>query len=271
MIQPVARVPVSIWRGAAARAGRRAIPEETPLAITYDRATYAVMLGTPADLRDFALGFSLSEGVIGDPAEILDCVPHAVAGGIEVRIDLASARRDALLARRRHIAGPGGCGLCGMDSLAEALAPLPRVGAGPRLDGAMIADAMAALAGAQALNRETHGMHAAGYYLPGSGLVLLREDVGRHNALDKLIGAMAGAGRAGEGGLLVLSSRLSIELVQKAARAGIAAIAAISTPTALAVRAAEAAGITLIGIARADGFEVFTHPSRIEGAIADVA
>ena len=276
MIQPSAKVSVRLWRDGQDRVSQRAIPEETPLALTYDRATYAVMLGTPRDLEDFALGFSLSEGVIDDPAEILDLAVLPQEQGIELRMDLAPARRTALMERRRHMAGLGGCGLCGIESLDQALRPLPRVGAGPALEAGTIAAAMEALAPGQSLNHETHAVHAAGFFLPGTGMLAVREDVGRHNALDKLIGALARDGIATGQGVAVLSSRVSIELVQKAARAGMAMIAAISAPTALAVRAAEAACITLIGVARADGFEVFTHPERVKrgrvkNAIADVA
>ncbi len=274
---PVARPPsVSverlIWRDGTALSGARTIAEETPVALTYGRATHAVMMATPADLRDFALGFSLAEGIVRGPDEIeaLDVVE--VDDGIELRMDLVTERQVGLARRQRRITGPGGCGLCGMDSLAEALRPAPKVVSDVAFTAADIHAARASMAGAQHLNALTRAVHAAGFWTRRQGLVLLREDVGRHNALDKLLGAMAWARHRGADGIVVLSSRISVEMVQKAAVSGSPVIVAVSAPTALAVRTAEAAGLTLIGIARDDGFEVFTHPNRImTGPVRHVA
>ena len=255
--------PRTIWRGDSAAAGAREIPEETPVALTYGRATHAVMMATPADLRDFALGFSLAEGIVQGPADIetLDIV--AVEDGIELRMDLVPARQSGLTRRQRRITGLGGCGLCGMDSLAEAVRPVPIVAGDRRFSPTDISAAQAALTNAQPLNALTRAVHAAAFWTPEDGLVLAREDVGRHNALDKLMGAMAWSGLRTARGLLLLSSRVSVEMVQKAGAMGAPVVVAVSAPTALAVRTAEAAGITLIGIARDDSFEVFTHTHRI--------
>lgn len=259
----VRRVPSAVHRGSAAVPGLRAVPEETPVAFTYERSTYAVMMATPADLADFALGFSLTEGVIERPADLrsLDIVTHET--GIELRMRLASDRADRLFERKRRLTGPVGCGLCGIESLAGALPPVPPVGPGIAVAPETIASALQAMVGAQALNRQARALHAAGLFLPGQGLVGSREDVGRHNALDKLIGDLTARGIQGAAGLVVVTSRVSIEMVHKAAVLGSTVIVAVSAPTALGVRAAEAAGITLIAIARDDGFEVFTHPHRL--------
>ncbi len=260
-----AAVPVgrTVWRGNASVDGDRLVAEESAVALTYNRTTHAVMLATPADLEDFAYGFSLSEGIIGDIADIdgLDVV--AVPAGIELRMDLAAERLEALTRRQRRLAGPSGCGLCGLDSLTAAIRPVASVPVGQVFTPEMIQAAMQSMPPGQTLNAVTRAVHAAAFWTPAKSLVALREDVGRHNALDKLAGALARGRTAVDHGVVVLSSRVSVEMVQKAASLGAPVIVAVSAPTALAIRTADAAGITLIGIARSDGFEVFTHPDRI--------
>ena len=265
MAPPVVRVPCSIWRPTGVTEGMRAIPEETAVAFTYDTGTYAVMMATPQDLEDFAVGFSLTERVIqaADGIEQLEIVESEL--GIELRMWLKAPEGAALSGRRRRIAGPTGCGLCGIESLAEAMRPPPEVGQGPAFTPDQVMTAMGSLGPSQTLNQATRAVHGAALWEPARGLVALRQDVGRHNALDKLAGALARSQISAANGLLVLTSRVSIEMVQKAAAIGITVIVAVSAPTALAVRMAEAAGITLLAIARADGFEVFTHPHRITG------
>lgn len=250
---------VPSWRGDTL--GQRCVPEEVAVALTYNRATHAVMMATPLDLEDFAVGFSRAEGIIASPAELqeLEVIPAPL--GIEIRMWIGDEHLARLDRRRRQIAGPTGCGLCGMDSLADAMQAPPVVPPGRTWRQTDVADAVASLAPAQVLNHQTRGVHAAGFWR--DGLVAVREDVGRHNALDKLTGALLRAGVDPAVGILVLTSRVSVELVQKAAGAGIGLLAAVSVPTALAIRVAEAAGITLVAVARADGFEVFTHPYRV--------
>jgi FdhD protein len=263
-LPPTRAVASETWRhGAPAPGALREIPEETPLAITFNRETYAVMMGTPADLEDFATGFSLTEGIVVAPADILslDVLEHA--NGIELRMELADPRLAALTARRRRIAGPTGCGLCGIDSLAEAARPPRAVPAGRTLAADAITRAMRAIEPLQVLNRATRAVHAAALWTPEHGIRLLREDVGRHNALDKLVGAATRAGWSAADGAVLLSSRVSIEMVQKAAVLGAPVLAAVSAPTAHAVRMAQAAGMTLVAIARHDGFEVFCGGHRI--------
>ena len=263
-VQPVSRIA---WRDGTASDGMRPLAEETPVAMTYNRETFAVMLASPADLEDFATGFSLSEGIIRHPADLVELETVAVPDGIELRMALPPDLLDALARRRRHLAGPSGCGLCGLDSLASAVRPVPPVIGTARFSPAHIRAAMASMPAAQAMNGLTRAVHAAGFWRPDTGLIALREDVGRHNALDKLAGALARQNADTSQGILLLSGRVSLEMVQKAATLGVPAIAAISAPTAMAVRVAEDAGITLIGVARDDGFEVFSRAGRIEGRL----
>ncbi len=254
----------SRWREGALDDGVRILAEERAVAIVYDASTYAVMMATPLDLEDFALGLSLTEGVIASAEEVASIEIAEGALGMEARVWLKPGRpRDALAARRRRLAGPTGCGLCGIDSLAEAVRAPPKVAAGVTLSGGQVLEAVDALGRAQALGLLTRAVHAAGFWSPAEGLLVAREDVGRHNALDKLAGALARAGVAGAGGAVVLTSRVSVEMVQKAAVIGTGVLIAVSAPTTLAVATAERAGLTLVAVARADGFEVFTHPDRI--------
>ena len=272
MMQPSQIVRRQIWREGGVSSGNRSIPEETAVALTYNGGTYAVMMATPQDLEDFAVGFGVSEGLISSSTDIdsLEIVP--LDGGVELRTWLSKPKADRLQERRRHIAGPTGCGLCGIESIAEALRPAAVMGLGRQFSSDQIMAAMRKLPLLQKLNAETHAVHAAAFWNSTSGIVALREDVGRHNALDKLSGALARAPVVGNDGIILLTSRVSVEMVQKSAVIGAPLIVSVSAPTALAVRMADAAGITLAAIARADGFEVFTHPCRISSeAVVNVA
>lgn len=262
-VPPPARcVPRQAWRDGSTLFGERTLAEEVPVAFSYDGATHAVLMATPDDLEDFALGFSYTEGIITAAAEIAELAVVSVADGIVLRMWLMGDRSDAFAARRRRFVGPAGCGMCGLESLAEANRTIPTPSYDLQVSWRDIAEAVAALPAGQQLNMQTRGVHAAAFWQPDQGLVL-REDVGRHNALDKLAGALLHTGWSAAEGVIVLSSRISIELVQKAAMMGAAIIVGVSAPTALAVRIAESSGLTLLGIARDDGFEVFTHPERI--------
>jgi FdhD protein len=252
------------WTSAESAAeGLRTLAEETPVALTHDGSTTAVMMATPADLEDFGVGFSLTEGLVEAPDEIGELEIAICDLGVEVRMWLAGERAARLAARRRRLAGPTGCGLCGLDSLAEAARPARRLegGGDARVTASQLLAAMAQMEAAQSIGPATRAVHAAGLWTAGG--LLVREDVGRHNALDKLVGAAARAGLTAGDGVLLLTSRVSVEMVQKAAVLGAPILCAMSAPTALAVRTAEAAGLTLVAVARADGFEVFTHPGRV--------
>jgi len=240
--------------------GVRAVAEESAIAFTYGRTTYAVMMATPSDLEDFAYGFSFTEGV-ARPDEIaeLEIVEHP--RGLELRMSLVDDRDVALLNRRRRLAGPVGCGLCGVESLEAAITPVRRVDSAIAVDRDTVFAALSRLGAHQRLNAETRAVHGAGFWpLGANDFQCVREDVGRHNALDKLCGALKGDA---SGGVVFLTSRVSIEMVQKSAAMGAAIVVAVSAPTALAIETAREAAITLVAVARDDAFEVFTHPQRI--------
>lgn len=266
MPQPILRVPRSVWRTNSFSPGERAIPEETAVAFTFNTASYAVMMATPQDFEDFAFGFSLTEGVVYscDAIESVEVVEEDI--GIELRIWLKVPHAAEFLGRRRKMAGPTGCGLCGIESLIEAMRPPPKVREGLVVTPDQIMTAIESLFPLQLLNHESRAVHAAGFWEPNRGLAAVREDVGRHNALDKLAGALVREHTTADQGIVLLTSRVSVEMVQKSAAIGVPIIVAVSAPTALAIRMADAAGITLAAIARKDGFEVFTHAHRVTGA-----
>lgn len=261
-MKPTLSVDSQIWRGRTSKSAR-VVAAEVPVAFVYDGGTEAVMMATPADLEDFALGFSLNDGVVASADDITSLEIVDVEQGIELRMLLRQRNRDALVTRRRKRAGPVGCGLCGVESIDEALPRLPRVPASLRVSAHEVVDAMRNLAPLQQLNSQTRAVHAAAFYVPGEGIVAAREDVGRHNALDKLAGALARENRNASDGVILMTSRVSVELVQKAAMMDAPILAAVSAPTALALREADAANVTVIGIVRDDGCEIFTHPERV--------
>lgn len=239
----------------------RMVAEESPVALVHDGSATAVLMASPTDLEDLALGFTLTEGLVDDLGSVRAIEVVRQSLGFEARIWLAHDASVRLAARRRRLAGPTGCGLCGIESLSEAVRAAPRVQAELQVRPEALIAAMAAMSERQGLGVETRAAHAAAFWRSGA-IVALREDVGRHNALDKLAGALAGAGEP-TAGVVLLTSRVSVEMVQKSAALGAPVICAISAPTTLAVEAAQAAGVTLAAVCRADGFEVFSHPHRI--------
>jgi len=260
-------------RAGVATPGSRALPEEVPVALSFGGTTQAVMMATPADLHDFGVGFALSEAIVRSADDIVSVEIVEADQGFDVQMQLNDDVQSTFSARRRKMAGPVGCGLCGIESIEEALRALPgRQDVTLAVSTDDVREAVRTLSMHQKLRAETGAVHAAGFYRPGEGMACVREDVGRHNALDKLIGAMAHAGLKPADGAIVITSRVSVDMVQKAVIAGTGLLIAVSAPTALAVRTAEAAGLTLVGIARGADFEIFTRPDRIaQGRTSDVA
>ncbi|WP_137929709.1 formate dehydrogenase accessory sulfurtransferase FdhD [Mesorhizobium comanense] len=267
--QPISQTSRLAHRATGTAPANRMVPEETPVAFSFAGTTHAVMMASPADFEDFALGFSLTEGIIASPDEIEAIEVEDHGAGIDIQIRLKDQANTRFEARRRRLAGPVGCGLCGIESIEEAMRSVDAVGASKLTLGATdITSAVRLLSKVQPLHAETGAVHAAGFYIPGKGVVMAREDVGRHNALDKLAGALAKAGIDGSTGAVVVTSRVSVEMVQKTAAIGSAFIMAVSAPTALAIRTAEDAGMTLVALVRGDDFDVFTHPERVAYGVA---
>ncbi|MFL6709801.1 MAG: formate dehydrogenase accessory sulfurtransferase FdhD [Massilia sp.] len=240
-----------------------ALAEEVPVALEYNGVSHAVMLATPADLAEFALGFSLSEGIIDTPRQCYGIELEHGATGITAHIDIAAGAFARLKERRRTLAGRTGCGLCGVDSLDQVLRPLAYLAPTRALSAAAIRAALEQLTAHQPINRNTGAMHAALWCGRDGAPRLAFEDVGRHNALDKLIGGLHAQQADLADGFALITSRASVEMVQKAATVGIAALVAISAPTALAARAAQACGLTLVAFARGGGFTAYAHAINI--------
>ena len=263
---------MTAWRDGRVARDERRLAEEAAVAISYNGSTHAVLMATPDDLEDLAVGFSFTEGIIDQVAAIENIAIVSYDSGLDVQIRVSSDISERLARRRRTMAGPVGCGLCGLESLDAATRTLPPVDASVTFPAEGIAMAARSLAELQPLNASTGAVHAAGFFMPTGALAVVREDVGRHNALDKLVGALLRDGLEASSGGFVVTSRVSVELVQKTALAGCGLLAAISAPTALAIRTATEAGVTIAAVVRGADFEVFSHPRRITtGALADVA
>lgn len=257
-------VPVQRWKQGCITGTTDFVTEEVPVALVYHGVPHVVMLATPADLEDYAVGFTVSEGLVGDPREIQSVEVERLAESIEVKIGIAGERFSELLRRRRNLTGRSGCGLCGAETVEEAIRPPVKVANGPKVSAADLHAALIQLESLQPVNARTGSIHAAAWAVPGKGIQLVREDVGRHNALDKVIGALVRAGADVGAGYAVITSRASFEMVQKAAAAGITFMVAVSAPTGLAIRMAEQTGLTLVGFARRDQHVVYAHPERLQ-------
>mgnify|MGYP003606342599 CR=1 FL=1 len=239
------------------------VAEEVAIALVYNGISHAVMMATPCDLEDFARGFSLTERIVGKPSEIYDIEVEPSGRGLEVRLEIAAQRMAGLQERRRSLAGRTGCGLCGVDSLEAALREVPAVAQPRPVSRQAIERAIAALPAQQRINRASGATHAAAWASLDGMLLAVREDVGRHNALDKLAGALARSDATTMGGFVVVTSRCSYELVQKAAAIGASAIAAVSAPTSLAIETAEQAGVALVAFVREGRLTAYACTDRI--------
>jgi FdhD protein len=242
------------------------LAEETPVTLVYNLAPHAVMMATPCDLEDFAVGFSLTEGIVRRASDITGMSVVRYGRGVELQIEIPTVLTAAVRERHRRLSGRTGCGICGASSVDEVFRELPPVRAGTPIQASAITHAMHELIERQPLNDETGAVHAAAWARRDGALMFVREDVGRHNALDKLVGAVVNAGIPPHDGFVVVTSRASFELVQKAAILGAPLLAAVSAPTALAVRVAHSVGLTLVGYARDERLTVYTHSARIPTA-----
>jgi formate dehydrogenase accessory protein FdhD len=263
--QPVAEAGYRLLRrDGSSEAQAEPVAEEVPVAMVYNGLSHVVMMASPTDLEDFALGFSLTEGIVGSKSEFGGCEIARAGEGIEARIEISGRAFFRLKEHRRALQGRTGCGLCGVESLDQALRDLPKLDSELRVGAQAIHRALDALPGLQGLNRITHALHAAAFCQPDGRIVGVREDVGRHNAFDKLIGALARDGIDAGSGFAVITSRCSFEMAQKAISAGIPVLAAVSAPTHLAIKLAGNHDLTLLALARSDSMKLFTGMRRIQ-------
>ena len=259
-----AEVEIERWSGGALSHTTDLVAEEMPVALVYHDVPHVVMLATPADLEDYGVGFTLSEGLVARAEEIRGVEVAYGALSADVHISVAWERFTQLLQRRRNLTGRTGCGLCGAESAADAIRECGPVPAGVSVTSAALHAAIGELSGRQPINARTGSVHAAAWVVPGEGIKVVREDVGRHNALDKTIGALSRAHADFTAGYMLITSRASYEMVQKCATVGISLLVALSAPTAFAVRLAQRSGLTLVAFARADQHVVYAHPHRVK-------
>lgn len=258
-------VLVDRWRDGRIEHVPDRVAEEVPVALTYHGISHVVMLATPSDLEDLAAGFTLSEGIVASPSEILSLeASQHDDGNFEVRIGIAAERFANLLRRQRNTSGRTGCGLCGAATFEDAIRTPAPIVSDLSISGAQLHEALIEIRKHQRINSETGSVHAAAWVVPGEGIRLVREDVGRHNALDKVIGALIRSEEDFTRGWFLITSRASYEMVQKTAVVGVPLLAAVSAPTAFAVRLADASGLTLVGFAREHQHVVYTHSSRLK-------
>ena len=254
---------VERWQGNNRTVQQDYIAEEVPVSLVYNEVPHVVMLVTPTNLEDFALGFSITEGLVESPSELLSSRVYYHANGIEVRLKVPNNRFCNIANKGRNLTGRTGCGLCGASTLEQAVRDAKSVQGGLSISATELNAALEDIKQHQCVNQLTGAVHAAAWIVPGLGVQYVREDVGRHNALDKLIGLLLRLGKNPAAGYVIMTSRASYELVQKATSVGIAFLATMSAPTGLAIRMADDAGMTLVGFLRGNQHTVYTHPNRL--------
>jgi len=258
------QITVDRWRDGRHDQRQDYIAEEVPISLIYNGVPHVVMLATPTNLEEFALGFSITEGIIKSPQELLSARVYNRSNGIEVQVKIPDQRFQCMSDKGRNLTGRTGCGLCGASTLKQAIRqPNPVSNGDLTLSATELRSALTDIKQHQKLNQLTGAVHAAAWAVPGQGILDIREDIGRHNALDKLIGFLLRTGKDLSAGFIIVTSRASYEMVQKTAWVGISLLAAISAPTGLAIRLADEAGLTLIGFARDDQHVIYTHPQRL--------
>ena len=255
-------VSVDRWQNGVATCVDDFVAEEVPVVLMYNGVSHVVMLATPTNLDDFALGFSLTEGIIAQASELQSVKVYQRANGVEVQLKIPEERFQGLASKGRNLTGRTGCGLCGATTLKQAIKPPRWVQSDLKITASQLTSALYALPMQQKLNQLTGAIHAVAWVNPEEGIVELREDVGRHNALDKLIGALLKRNTDFTSGFMVTTSRASYEMVQKATAVGVAILVAISAPTALAILLAQESGLTLIGFSRESSCVIYSHPQR---------
>ena len=258
------QVAVERWSNGVLATTTDLVAEEVPVALVYHDVPHVVMLATPADLEDYGVGFTLSEGLVARMDEIRGVEVTRGAGAADVRMSVAWERFTQLLQRRRNLAGRTGCGLCGAETAEDAIRECAPVPDGVTISAAQLHAAIEELATRQPINARTGSVHAAAWVTPQQGIRVVREDVGRHNALDKTIGALARSNADFSAGYMLITSRASYEMVQKCATLGISLLVALSAPTAFAVRLAQETGLTLVAFARRDRHVVYANPHRLK-------
>lgn len=256
-------VSVDRWSQGATTHTTDQVAEEVPIALVYHNVPHVVMLATPANFEDFGVGFTLSEGLVARPDEIRDVEVTLGSDAVDVKMSVAWERFTELLQRRRNLTGRTGCGLCGAETAEDAIRDVAKVGPGTSVSIQDFHAAIEQLGPLQLINARTGSVHAAAWVIPGQGIQLVREDVGRHNALDKAIGALVRGKADLTSGYMLITSRASFEMVQKCATVGISFLVALSAPTAFAVRLAQKTGLTLVAFARRDKHVVYAHPERL--------
>jgi len=257
------QITVDRWKGQLYERREDFIAEEVPISLIYNQIPHVVMLATPTNLEEFALGFSITEGIIKSPHELLSARVYNRSNGIEIQLKIPEHRFDRLSDKGRNLTGRTGCGLCGASTLQQAIRQPNTVKGELSVSAEDLRSALFDIGNHQKLNHITGAVHAAAWVVPGQGISDIREDVGRHNALDKLIGCLLRNNKDLSSGFIIITSRASYEMVQKTAWVGISLLAAISAPTGLAIRLANETGLTLIGFARDDQHVVYTHPRRL--------